>query len=164
MPRYPIREARGCSTRCWWRPRQRRWLEADLERVVNRVRVQVGEHAQAVAGELLPRRAEPRSDGWTSSPGAGPAEAGAEPPDRSGRRPGEARRARTGLDDPPSEVRGLIERHEQLRELEDEDPVRTPRTSPRGHAERHGAHVVWEIVEGQSAQRVEIEHSWGRGE
>ena len=25
-------------------------------------------------------------------------------------------------------------------------------------------HVVWEIVEGQPAQRVEIEHSWGRGE
>jgi hypothetical protein len=25
-------------------------------------------------------------------------------------------------------------------------------------------HVVWEIVEGQSAQRVAIEHSWGRGE
>ena len=55
MPRYPIREARGGSTRCWWRPRQRRWLETDLERVVNGVRVQVGEHAQAVAGELLPR-------------------------------------------------------------------------------------------------------------
>ena len=36
-------------------PRQRRWLEADLERVVNGVRVQVGEQAQAVAGELLPR-------------------------------------------------------------------------------------------------------------
>ena len=35
-------------------PRQRRWLEADLERVVNGVRVQVGEQAQAVAGELLP--------------------------------------------------------------------------------------------------------------
>jgi hypothetical protein len=36
-----------------------------------------------------------------------------------------ARRAELGreLDDPPSEVRGLIERHEQLRELEDEDPV-----------------------------------------
>jgi hypothetical protein len=160
MPRYPIREARGCSTRCWWRPRQRRWLEADLERVVNRVRVQVGEHAQAVAGELLPRRAEPRSDGWTSSPGAGPAEAGAEPPDRSGRRPGEARRARTGLDDPPSEVRGLIERHEQLRELEDEDPVRTPRTSPADMPSGMAPHVVWEIIEGQSAQRVAIEDSW----
>jgi hypothetical protein len=25
-------------------------------------------------------------------------------------------------------------------------------------------HVVWEIVQGQPAQRVEIEHSWGRGE
>jgi hypothetical protein len=36
-----------------------------------------------------------------------------------------ARHAELGreLDDPPSEVRGLIERHEQLRELEDEDPV-----------------------------------------
>jgi hypothetical protein len=36
-----------------------------------------------------------------------------------------ARRAelRRELDDPPSEVRRLIERHEQLRALEDEDPV-----------------------------------------
>jgi hypothetical protein len=25
-------------------------------------------------------------------------------------------------------------------------------------------HVVWEVVEGQSAPRVEIEHSWGGGE
>jgi hypothetical protein len=24
--------------------------------------------------------------------------------------------------------------------------------------------VVWEIVEGQPAQRVEIQHSWGGGE
>ena len=108
--------------------------------MVNRVRVQVGEQAQAVAGELLPRRAEPRSDGWTSSPG---------PQDLLKRVQNHridladalARRAELGreLDDPPSEVRGLIERHEQLRELEDEDPVRTPRTPPRGHAERHGA-------------------------
>jgi hypothetical protein len=36
-----------------------------------------------------------------------------------------ARRAELGreLDDLPSEVRGLIDRHEQLRVLEDEDPV-----------------------------------------
>jgi len=92
--------------------------------VVNRVRVQVGEQAQAVAGELLPRRAEPRSDGWTSSPG---------PQDLLKRVQNHgidladvlARRAelRRDLDDLPSEVRGLIERHEQLRALEDEDPV-----------------------------------------
>ena len=63
MPRYPIREARELVDKVLVAPRQRRWLEADLERVVNRVRVQVGEQAQAVAGELLPRRAEPRSDG-----------------------------------------------------------------------------------------------------
>src|SRR5829696_4013232 len=46
--------------------------------------------------------------------------------------------------------------------LEDEDSVRTPRTPPRGHAERHAPHLVWEIIEGQPAQCVEIEHSWGR--
>jgi len=64
MPRYPICEARGLLDKVLvaapgsaggWRP--------DLERVANGVRVQVGEQAQAVAGELLPRRAEPRSDG-----------------------------------------------------------------------------------------------------
>jgi len=59
-------------------------------------------------------------------------------------------------------VRGLIERHQQLRELEDEDPVENARTSPRGYAERHGAPRGLELVEGQSAQCVEIEHSWGR--
>jgi hypothetical protein len=26
------------------------------------------------------------------------------------------------------------------------------------------SHVVWELVGGRSAQRVEIEHSWGRSE
>jgi len=75
-----------------------------------------------------------------------------------------ARRAelRRELDDLPSEVRGLIERHEKLRALEHEDPVENAedfyaRTMPSGMAPQ----VVWEIVEGQPAQRVEIEHSWG---
>jgi hypothetical protein len=49
--------------------RQRRWLEADLERVVLGIRSQVGEQAQAAAGNCCPGRAQPRSDGWTSSPG-----------------------------------------------------------------------------------------------
>ena len=69
MPRYPIREARELVDKVLVAPRQRRWLEADLERVVTGVRVQVGERAQAVAGNCCPGRAEPRSDGWTSSPG-----------------------------------------------------------------------------------------------
>jgi hypothetical protein len=78
-----------------------------------------------------------------------------------------ARRAELGreLDDPPSEVRGLIERHEQLRELEDEDPVENaedfyPRTC------RAAWRPTWSgrSSRAQSAQRVEIEHSWGRGE
>jgi hypothetical protein len=89
------------------------------------------------------------------------AEAGAEPPDRPGRCPGERAERRRELDNPPSAVRGLIERHEQLRALEDEDPVRTPRTSTRGHAERHGAPRGQGDRRGQPAQRMAIEHSWG---
>jgi hypothetical protein len=75
-------------------------------------------------GNCCPGRAQPRSDGWTSSPG---------PQDLLKRVQNHridladtlARRAelRRELDNPPSEVRGLIERHEQLRALEDEDPV-----------------------------------------
>jgi hypothetical protein len=77
-----------------------------------------------------------------------------------------ARRAELGreLDDPPSEVRGLIERHEQLRAegrgSGGERRGLLPAVMPSGMA----PHVVWEIVEGQSAQRVAIEHSWGRDE
>jgi hypothetical protein len=51
MLRYPIREARELLDKVLAAPEQRRWLEADLERVVNGVRVQVGEQAPAVAGE-----------------------------------------------------------------------------------------------------------------
>jgi hypothetical protein len=116
MPRHPIREAHELLDKVLVAPRQRRWLETDLERVVNRVRVQVGEQAPAVAGELLTRASRTQQRSLDLVAGAtGPAEAGAEPPDRSGRRPREARQATTGLDNPPSEVRGLIERHEQLR-------------------------------------------------
>jgi len=39
-------------------------LEADLERVVTGVRVQVGEQAQAVAGELLLPRASRTQERW----------------------------------------------------------------------------------------------------
>jgi hypothetical protein len=97
MPRYTIREARELLDKVLVAPRQRRWLETDLERVVNGVRVQVGEQAQAVAGELLPRASRTQERWLALVAGAtGSAEAGAEPPDRSGRRPGEARRATTG--------------------------------------------------------------------
>ena len=121
-------------------PRQRRWLEADLERVVNGVRVQVGEQAQAVAGELLPRASRPQERSLDLV--AGPQDLLKRVQNhRIDLADALTRRAelRRELEDPPSEVRGLIERHEQLRALEDEDPVRTPRTPPRGHAERHGA-------------------------
>jgi hypothetical protein len=97
MPRWTIREARELLDKVLVAPEQRRWLEADLERVVNGDTVQVGEQAQAVAGELLPRasRTQERSLDLVAA-ATGPAQAGAEPPDRPGRRPGEARRAKKG--------------------------------------------------------------------
>ena len=117
LPRYPIREARGLLDKVLvaapgsaggWRPTWSAWSIESGSRSASTRR-------QSPGNCCYPGRAEPRSDRWTSSPGAGPAEAGAEPPDRSGRVL--ARRAELGreLDDPPSEVRGLIERHEQLR-------------------------------------------------
>lgn len=57
-------------------------------------------------------------------------------------------------------MRGLIERHEQLRALEHEDPVENAEDSTRNHAERHGAPRGLGDRRGQLAQRVEIEHSW----
>ena len=124
MPRYTIREARELLDKVLVAPRQRRWLEADLERVVNRVRVQVGEQAQAVAGELLPRASRPQERSLDLV--AGPQDLLKRVQNhRIDLADALTRRAelRRELEDPPSEVRGLIERHEQLRALEDEDPV-----------------------------------------
>ena len=97
-------------------PRQRRWLETDLERVVNGVRVQVGEQAQAVAGELLPR-AGTTQERWLDLVAGATGLLKRVQNHRIDRAHALARRAelRGGLDNPPSEVRGPIERHEQLR-------------------------------------------------
>src|SRR5215211_8915605 len=148
MPRYPIREAPGAARQGaggvpgsggGWRPTWSAWSIESGCGSASRRRRRRGTAAQG----------EQNQERWLDlvAGATGPAEAGAEPPDRSGRRPGEARRAKTGLDDPPSEVRGLIERHEQLRGWRTRIRWRTPRTSTRGPAERHGPHVVWEIVE-----------------
>jgi hypothetical protein len=97
-------------------PRQRRWLETDLERVVNGVRVQVGEQAQAVAGELL-SGASRTQERWLDLVAGATGLLKRVQNHRIDLADALARRAelRGGLDNPPSEVRGLIERHEQLR-------------------------------------------------
>jgi hypothetical protein len=117
MPRYPIREGRGLLDKVLvaapgstggWRPTWSAWsMESGCRSASRRRRRR---------GTCCPGRAEPRSDGWTSSPG---------PQDLLKRVQNHridladalARRAelRGGLDNPPSEVRGPIERHEQLR-------------------------------------------------
>jgi hypothetical protein len=120
MPRYPIREARGL-----------------LDKVL------VAPQAAPVAGGRPGARGQSRGSGRRARAGSrrGTAAQGEQNP---GAMAGPGRRAqdllkrvqnhridladalarhaelRRGLDDPPSEVRGLIERHEQLRELEDE--------------------------------------------
>lgn len=117
MPRYPIREARELLDKVLvaapgsaggWRPTWSAWsIESGSRSASTR---------RQSPGNCCPGRAEPSSDGWTSSPG---------PQDLLKRVQNHridladalARRAELGreLDDPPSEVRGLIERHEQLR-------------------------------------------------
>jgi hypothetical protein len=84
--------------------------------VVNGVRVQVGEQAQAVAGELLPG-ASRTQERWLDLVARATGLLKRVQNHRIDLADALARRAelRGGLDNPPSEVRGLIERHEQLR-------------------------------------------------
>jgi hypothetical protein len=96
-------------------PQSSHRLETDLERVVNGVWVQVGEQAPAVAGELLPR-ASRTQERWLDLVAGATGLLKRVQNHRIDLADALARRAklRRGLDNPPSEVRGLIERHEQL--------------------------------------------------
>jgi hypothetical protein len=121
MPRYPIREARGLLDKVLvaapgsaggWRPTWSAWSIESGSRSASTRRQSPGnccpgeQNPGAVAGprrraqDLLKRVQNHRID--LADALARHAELG------------------RGLDDPPSEVRGLIERHEQLREPEDE--------------------------------------------
>jgi hypothetical protein len=117
--------------------------------VVNGVRVQVGEQAQAVAGELLPR-AGTTQERWLDLVAGATGLLKRVQNHRIDLAHALARRAelRGGLDNPPSEVRGLIERHEQLRAggrgSGENARGLLPADMPSGMA----PHMVWEIVEG----------------
>jgi hypothetical protein len=91
--------------------------------MVDRIRVQVGDQAQAVAGELLPGTSNPEA---IAGPRRRPQDLLKRVQDhRIDLADALPKRAelRRELDDPPSAVRGLIQRYEQLRALEHEDPV-----------------------------------------